>query len=312
MLGLADRGLVFDLYEAVMGGRIANALENLERQYGAGVDPVVVVEDLLELTHWLTRCKAAPQAARQAAPQFERERGAAMAERLTVPQLTRAWQILLKGLSESRAAPSALQAVEMTLVRLAHAADLPTPDEAIRLLRDGSAPASSPSSAPPRPSGDGPRAVASEAAPRASAMTAAAPVAAVEERPAPATFAAVLALAEQHRAALLLAWLRGNVRLVAFERGRIEFNPTPDAPPELARELARSLETWTGARWMVAITSREGAPTIVEQERAAEANRIAEAERHPTVARILEAFPGARVTGVNDLAAPTAVEDDSP
>ena len=128
----------------------------------------------------------------------------------------------------------------------------------------------------------------------------------------PASFTEVLALAERHRAALLLAWLRGNVRLVGFEKGRIEFNPTPDAPPELARELARSLETWTGARWMVAITSREGAPTIVEQERAAEASRIAEAERHPTVARILEVFPGARVTGVNDLAAPVAAEDDSP
>ncbi len=314
MLGLADRGQVFDLYEAVMGGRLADALTGLERQYGAGVDPVVVIEDLLELTHWLTRCKAAPEAARQAAPQFERERGGAMAERLSIPQLTRAWQILLKGLQEARQAPSSLQAVEMTLVRLAHAADLPTPEEAIRRLRESG---EGPGAGAPAPRGpaEGPRAVVTEAPPRAASMGSApapAPVAqaVAQEKPMPATFEEVIALAEKDRAAILASLLRSNVRLVAFEKGRIEFNPTADAPPELARDLARNLETWTGQRWMVAISSQPGAPTLAEQEAAAEAARIAAAESHPTVAKILETFPGARVTGVNDLAATPAAEDD--
>ena len=309
MLGLADRGHVFDLYEAVMGGRIAEALESLERQYAAGVDPVVVVEDLLELTHWLTRCKAAPEAARQAAPQFERERGGAMAERLSIPQLTRAWQILLKGLQEARTAPSSLQAVEMTLVRLAHAADLPTPEEAVRQLREGGETAPAPSPSPRAPS-DGPRAVATSAAPQAA--TAPAPRAEVEAQPQPASFAEALALAEERRAGLLAAWLRQNVRLVAYEPGRIEFNPTEDAPPELAREIAKNLEAWTGRRWMVAISSRPGAPTIAEQEAAAAAARIAEAERHPLVAEIMKIIPGARVTDVKDTAAEAAGEDDKP
>jgi len=131
-----------------------------------------------------------------------------------------------------------------------------------------------------------------------------------QERPSPATFEEVVALAEKDKAAILASMLRSNVRLVAFEKGRIEFNPTADAPPELARDLARNLETWTGQRWMVAISSQPGAPTLAEQEAAAEAERIATAERHPTVAKILETFPGARVTGVNDLAAPPAAEDD--
>jgi len=314
MLGLADRGQVFDLYEAVMGGRLADALNSLEHQYAAGVDPVVVIEDLLELTHWLTRCKAAPDAARQAAPQFERERGGAMAQRLSIPQLTRAWQILLKGLQEARQAPSPLQAVEMTLVRLAHAADLPTPEEAIRRLRESGEGAGAGAPAP-RAAPEGPRAMVDAPPPRAATMGAppvpvAVPQAVAQEKPMPASFAEVMALAEENRAALLAALLRNNVRLVAFERGRIEFNPTADAPPELARDLARNLETWTGERWMVAITSQPGQPTIAEQQAAAEAARIAAAERHPTVAKILETFPGARVTGVNDLAATPAAEDD--
>jgi len=311
MLGLADRGHVFDLYEAVMGGRIGEGLESLERQYAAGVDPVVVIEDLLELTHWLTRCKAAPDAARQAAPQFERERGGAMADRLSIPQLTRAWQLLLKGLQEARTAPSSLQAVEMTLVRLAHAADLPTPEEAVRLLREGGGMPSAAPSAPPRAPSEGPRAVAGSAAPQAVAV--AAPRAEVAEQPQPASFAEVLALAEERRAALLLAWLRNNVRLVSYEPGRIEFNPTEDAAPELAREIARNLEAWTGRRWMVAISSRPGEPTIAEQEAAAVAARIAEAERHPLVADIMKTIPGARVIDVRDKdkAAVAAGEDDS-
>ena len=312
MLGLADRGQVFDLYEAVMGGRLAEALTGLESQYAAGVDPVVVIEDLLELTHWLTRCKAAPDAARQAAPQFERERGGAMAERLSIPQLTRAWQILLKGLQEARQAPSPLQAVEMTLVRLAHAADLPTPEEAVRLLREGGEGTGGGATAP-RGAPQGPRAMAEEAPPRAAAMgapTVAAPRPAAQDLPMPASFAEVVALAEENRAALLVARLRNNLRLVAFEKGRIEFNPTADAPPELARDLARNLETWTGQRWMVAISSQAGQPTLAEQETAAEAARFAAAERNPTVARILETFPGARVTGVNDPAGTPAAEDN--
>jgi DNA polymerase-3 subunit gamma/tau len=313
MLGLADRGLVFDLYEAVLGGKVAEALANLDGQYAAGVDPVVVLEDLLELTHWLTRYKAAPEAASHAAPEFERERGAAMAEKLTVPHLTRAWQILLKGIGEARMAPNSLQAVEMTLVRLAHAADLPTPEEALRtmLSGEGAAPAAAGASAPT---------ASAPAAPSAAQVLAAMPapepiVATPAQAPAPAakpappagtasptSFQALLGLVGEKSEAHMLALLRGNVHLVSFKPGHIEFRPDEHAPPELARDLARNLEQWTGERWMVAVSSQQGDPTVVEQEEAARVARLQAAAQDPGVARILEAFPGSEVVEVHGAA----------
>jgi DNA polymerase-3 subunit gamma/tau len=319
MLGLADRGLVFDLYEAVMGGNIAGALANLDGQYAAGVDPVVVLEDLLELTHWLTRFKAAPEAASHAAPEFERERGAAMAAKLTVPHLTRAWQILLKGISEARMAPNSLQAVEMTLVRLAHASDLPTPEEALKTVLTGdsgpgaagsgpspsgsSAASSTPSAAQALAALPDPDPVVAVAAPAPVTAVAPDPVAPQAETETPATletFADLLRLVEENNEVHMLALLRGNVHLVSFRPGHIEFRPDEHAPPELSRDLARNLEQWTGERWLVAVSSQPGDATLVEQEEAARVARLNEAARDPGVAQILEAFPGAEVVEVHD------------
>ncbi|MBN34919.1 MAG: DNA polymerase III subunit gamma/tau [Rhodospirillaceae bacterium] len=307
MLGLADRGLVFDLYEAVMGGDIAKALANLDGQYAAGVDPVVVLEDLLEFTHWLTRYKAAPEAASYAAPEFERERGSAMAQKLTVPHLTRAWQILLKGINEARTAPNSLQAVEMTLVRVAHSADLPTPEEALKTVLNGgtllnaAGSAAAPAAAPSVPSSSASEAVSlPEPEPVAPPPTPAPAPAEGDQASMPATFGDLLVLLETQREARLRAMLRGNVHLVAYEPGKIEFRPDDLAPPELSRDLARTLETITGARWMVAISSQPGADTIVEQEEAWRVARIKDAEADPGVAGILDAFPGAEVVAVHD------------
>ncbi len=317
MLGLADRGLVFDLYEAVLGGEVAKALANLDGQYAAGVDPVVVLEDLLELTHWLTRYKAAPEAASHAAPEFERERGAAMAEKLTVPHLTRAWQILLKGIGEARMALNSLQAVEMTLVRLAHAADLPTPEEALKtVLSPRSTPASSSGEAAGGKSGAPSAIQAPLAAPEpeperqpdpivATPVPASSPAPAPEasrarELAMPQTFEALLELVGEKGEAHMLALLRGNVHLVSFKPGHIEFRPDEHAPPELSRDLARNLEQWTGERWMVAVSSQQGDPTLAEQEEVARVARLQEAARDPGVARILEAFPGSEVVEVHD------------
>ena len=309
MLGLADRGLVFDLYEAVMGGNIADALGNLDGQYAAGVDPVVVLEDLLELTHWLTRFKAAPDAASHAAPEFERERGSAMADKLTVPHLTRAWQILLKGINEARMAPNSLQAVEMTLVRLAHASDLPTPEEALKTVLTGNAGGSAApavTSAPastPTPSGpSAAMAIAAVPDPVPAPVTVAqapsiAPSPPVPQEEAPTgaaleTFSDLLRLVAENNEVHMLALLRGNVHLVSFRPGHIEFRPDEHAPPELSRDLARNLEQWTGERWLVAVSSQQGD--------AARVARLDETARDPGVAQILEAFPGAEVVEVHD------------
>ncbi len=144
MLGLADRGAIFDLFEATVGGRIKDALELLARQYADGVDPVLVVQDLLEFTHWLTRAKIVPEVTRDlSVSESERVRGRDFATKLSLPDLTRTWQMLLKGLAEAQAARDPLDAVEMVLIRLAYAADLPSPAEVVRVAREGGKPVSS-------------------------------------------------------------------------------------------------------------------------------------------------------------------------
>lgn len=136
MLGLADRSLTFDLLDAVVRGDAPGALNLLADQYRCGADPVEIMSDLLDLTHWLTRIKVVPDCVTTAGvAEAERVRGQAMAERLSMSQATRLWQMLFKGLSEVRIAPAPVQAAEMVLIRIAYAAGLPTPGEALEHLR---------------------------------------------------------------------------------------------------------------------------------------------------------------------------------
>lgn len=154
MLGLADRGLIFDLFDAVMQGDVKTALGLLDAQYTAGADPVVVLNDMLQLTHWLTRLKVTPESADDPmAAEAERVRGRSMADRLTVSVLSRTWQMLLKGVGEARSAGSPLQAVEMCLVRLAYAANLPTPADALGKLQQHGPGGTAPASAGQAPTG---------------------------------------------------------------------------------------------------------------------------------------------------------------
>ena len=294
MLGLADRALVFDLLEAVMSGDVKTALDVLAGQYAAGASPVVVLQDLLELVHWLTRLKVAPDgAADPALAENERTRGGAMAEKLAMSVLTRAWQMLLKGLGEARAAPMPLQAVEMVLVRLAYAADLPTPADAVKSLEAGGAVAArAPTPAPVRPA---PRptmtatAIATEHMPQPAVS--AAPQAIAEPLPQPQSFAEVVKLFVAKREAVLSTHLHRNVHLVRFEQGLIEFKPARLAPGDLAGQVGKMLTNWTGQRWVVSVSNAGGAPTLYDQE-------IEAAKSDPLVKSILEAFPGATVEAI--------------
>ncbi|MFL5157743.1 MAG: DNA polymerase III subunit gamma/tau, partial [Microvirga sp.] len=155
MLGLADRTQVIDLFEAVMRGDVPAAFAGLRSQYDAGADPAVILSDLAAFSHIVTRLKLIPEAARDPAlSEIERTRGTDYAGKLSVRTLSRAWQILLKGIPEVQASNRPIAAAEMVLVRLAYAADLPTPDEALRALKDGaSLPEGGPAPAPSRPSG---------------------------------------------------------------------------------------------------------------------------------------------------------------
>ena len=299
MLGLADRALVFDLFESVMSGGVKKALDLLADQYAAGASPVVILQDLLELVHWLTRIKVAPEGAEDPAlAETERTRGVAMAGKLSMPVLTRAWQMLLKGLSEARAAPMPLQAVEMVIVCMAYAAELPTPADALKALENGASPARPSISAPSSPPGGGARAVARgsalpsvDHAPQTNMQPTAQAQTAPEFMPMPQTFGEVVDLFLEKREAGMATLLKHNVRLVRFESGLIEFSPDKNAPKDLAGQVGKLLTQWTGQRWVASVVNTAGQPTLHEQE-------LEHAKADPLVKSILEAFPGATIAGV--------------
>ena len=264
-------------------------------------------------------------------PEAERVRGAEMAEKLSIPLLSRCWQMLLKGLGDVHAAPQALQAAEMVLIRLTHAADLPPPADLIRQLQEGggngaAAPApagrsggnSGPSMQAPQAkappvlassrgeSGDRPRAMAQGGAAMMAApgVADAAPSTAAPA-PDPKSYEEVVALLQERREAILYAQLHNNVHLVRFEAGRLEIRPEPQAPANLANRLGALLGEWTGRRWVVAVSSEPGDPTLAQQKATGEAQARAAIEAHPLVQAALKAFPGATIETVRSLDLPT-------
>ncbi|HKP27193.1 MAG TPA: DNA polymerase III subunit gamma/tau, partial [Dongiaceae bacterium] len=151
MLGLADRTQLIDLYDDVLKGKAAEALQRLNTMHQAGADAAIVLQDMLELTHWLTRAKITPEPLSDpATPEAERAWGAKVTPELSVPVLARLWQMLLKGLAEVQAAPQPLAAAEMVLIRLMHAANMPDPADLVRRLSDGSSAAAPASPTAPR------------------------------------------------------------------------------------------------------------------------------------------------------------------
>ncbi|MGN6147218.1 MAG: DNA polymerase III subunit gamma/tau [Rhizomicrobium sp.] len=313
MLGLADRGRVLDLFEKVMGGKIAEALTDLSQLYDVGADPLVVMQDLLETTHFLTRLKVAPDAEGFFdGGSSEAKRAAEMAGKLSVPSLTRAWQLLLKGLFEVRDSTHPLKAAEMALIRLAYAADLPPTDKLVRDVIDGaSAPAPRGPAAPS--SGGGARAISSSQAPMA--QRAPEPTMAVQNGPVLRTLEDLAALAVAKGSPILKVHIENDMHLVSMEPGRIEFRPSARAPRTLSGDLAQRLKDWTGQRWMVTVAKDGGAPTIAESKKSAHQAKLDAVLQEPMVRAVLDRFPGSEVIAVRDLMqddiATPVVEDES-
>jgi DNA polymerase III subunit gamma/tau len=306
MLGLADRGQVLDLFEKVMAGEIKDALELLRGLYDRGADPLAVMQDLLEIVHFLTRLKVAPAAEGYFdGGSSEAHRAAAMAQKLAVPMLSRAWSMLLKGLVEVRDAVQPLAALEMALIRLGYAADLPPTDKLVRDLINGGALA-----APPAPRGPG---AAPSATPRASLVSSQSAV--PQAVAAPQTLAVaegavvlrsledIAALASAKNAPILKVQLENNIHLVKLEPGRLEFRPGEFASPSLAADLTKKLAEWTGTRWIVTLAREGGEPTIAEQRRAAKAARHEKVLQEPLVRAVMDRFPGAEIVAVRDVVA---------
>ena len=308
MLGLADRGRVLDLFEAIMRGDAAGALSELGGQYADGADPVAVLRDLAEITHWLSVVKITSEAAEDPtiAPE-ERIRGRALADRLPMRVLTRMWQMLLKALEEVAVSPNAMMAAEMAVIRLTHVADLPTPGDLVKKLQ----------SSPPPPGGGGgmrgSAAMAPSAAPRAQVSAprggggGGAVQAALQQAPGPdlslyPSFASVVALIEETRDIKLLIEVKNCLRLISYAPGRMEFQLTDDAPADLVQRLKRALQLATGANWIISLANEGGAPTIAEQDQAASRAIAAELERHPLLQAVKTAFPKARIAAIRTRA----------
>ncbi|WP_049975827.1 DNA polymerase III subunit gamma/tau [Azospirillum sp. B506] len=337
MLGLADRTRVIDLFEAAVSAKPAEAMDILSDLHRVGADPVVILQDLLDLVHNLTRLKVVPDSANDPSlPEAERTRGASLSSKLGMPALTRAWQLLLKGLNEVQAAPVPQQALEMVIVRLSYAADLPTPGELIRQFQaqqaNGGANGGGGTPMGRGPGGGGPVAVTTQpssmathavarsigsaqpqSAPVAQAaptpMATPAPSAAGEElSPMPHDFRALVQLFSDRREGALYGYLMETVQLVRMEPGRLELKLRPAAPPTLPAKVGQFLTEWTGQRWIVALSEGAAQPTLADQDKAEKRRAWAEAEVNPVVRAVLDAFSGAKIIDVRDLAEVAAAE----
>ena len=298
MLGLADRGRIIDLFESVMSGDIAKALQELRAQYDQGADPATIISDLATFTHFVTRLKVVPEAAQDGSvTTVERERGLALSI-LSMRELSRCWQMLLKGHREVLDAARPMAAAEMLLIRLAYAADLQTPDDALKAFETNP---QGPAGSPTLPRGGGGGASASAArlivshqqeAARAAPLAQGAPVMRIDR------FEDLVALATEKRDIMMKRALESEMRLVRFEDGKLEFAPVSEAPHNLAAEIGRKLQEWTGRRWIIAISSEKGSDTLREVADRETATLLADAKSDPLVQAVLAQFPGARVIDV--------------
>jgi DNA polymerase-3 subunit gamma/tau len=318
MLGLADRGRVIDLFEQIMKGDAAAALEEIGRQYADGADPLAVLRDLAELTHWISVVKINTDNANDPTVSTdERDRGKVLAENLSMRAMTRMWQMLLKALEEVGRAPNSMMAAEMAIIRLTHVAELPTPGDIVKRLTEGGprpvgpsgsngGPSGSPSGGPiSGPTGGG------NGGGGATAQVLSAPA----PRPEPAprasnaalaiyqSFDQIVALIRERRDMKLLTEVKSYLGLAHFSPGRIDFQPAHGAPSSLAQELGAKLGQWTGARWMVSVVQEGGQPTITAALQAERNAAEEDAKTNPLVAAVFDVFPGAKIAELRDLAA---------
>ncbi len=316
MLGLADRGRVMDLFDMIMRGDAAAALNELGSQYSDGADPMAVIRDLAEITHWISVVKITPNSAEDPTiSPDERTRGVALANALSMRVLTRMWQMLLKALDEVASSPNAMMAAEMAIIRLTHVADLPSPEELVKRLQDVPPP-------PPTNGGMSHQNASNFTTPSVSSqkmgsnpsggqtMSSGAAVVALASQPNAlsyyATFEHVVELVRAQRDVKLLVEVETDIKLVSYQPGRIEFEPAENAPHDLAQRLGSRLQTWTGQRWAVSVVNTGGRDTIAQVKDAAELALKETALAHPLVQAVVNAFPKAKITTIKtqkDLAA---------
>ncbi|MEM6712718.1 MAG: DNA polymerase III subunit gamma/tau [Pseudomonadota bacterium] len=327
LLNLTDQAAIIDLFEAVMKGDMDASLAQLAESYKLGTDPGSVIVDLADTVHAATRIKVVPGAPPEALSADNLKRLTELASGLSVKVLSRAWQMLLKGLDELSRAPKPLIAAEMILVRLCYVADLPTPDEAIKALADEprtssngsvvSASSAPPSAAPTAMLPQAQSAMVSPSAqdgPRASLALASKPdldppvdtPVLAEPDPDPVVLRdldALIALADKNGNRALPPLVRAYVRPVSFGTNTVEIGLAEGAPKSFVGDLSEALRDWTGSRWIISVDPRAEAQTLNELAAERESARKADASQNETVKAIMATFPGAKVTQVRPLGA---------
>ena len=303
MLGIADRGRVLDLFKMIMQGDAAAALTELNSQYSDGADPIVVLKDLAEITHWISVSKITPDMNEDPTiTPDERTRGIELSKTLSMRALTRMWQMLVKSLGEITIAPSPIMAAEMIIIRLTHAADLPPTDELIKTIESKLRPDRNEKKIenPQKPldTSSANNEITKAKHNNSSNLKIAT---AVDEEVGIFNyikFDHVLELIKQKRDAKLLIDIESGLRLVSYRPGYIEFTPTDLAPANLAQRLSNRLKEWTGIRWAVSVVQDGEAQTIVEKEERIAIELETEAYAHPLVKEALVQFPTARIVNV--------------
>ena len=299
MIGLADRSRILDLFSLIMEGNALSALNELSAQYAAGADPIVILKDLAEVTHWISVVKISPNTSEDpTVTTDERDRGLKFSNQLSMRSLTRMWQMLLKVLEEISFAPNSMMAAEMAIIRLTHVSELPSPDELIRKLEKNSYPEVRTGDV--KKKSDNKSTITSSIVSSTNGA-AIAKVKEIIEDPLQQfkTFEDVVSLIRFNRDMKLLVETENYLRLVKYQPGRIEFQLTPEASSDIPSRLAKKLKSWTGENWGVTIVNKGGGPTIAEKRDASKQNLHLKVMEHPMVKSVLENFPGSNIHEVH-------------
>ena len=309
MLGLADRGRVLDLFEFIMRGQAKEALNELGSQYSDGADPIGIIRDLAEVTHWVSIIKITPDAADDpTVSPDEKTRGQAFSQSLSMRILTRTWQLLLKALEEISSAPNPMMAAEMAVIRITHVSDLPSPEELVKKLTSTHSEGEGVKKG--NPGGSISNTTSSNFKPtqqtetrpiKNEGNTALALDTETLDLQYP-TFESVLEIIRKFRDMKLLIDVENSVRLSSYVPGRIEFTPTENAPKDLAQRLGQLLQNWTGFRWAITVVGNCSGETIQEQRNAKDATLKREAKLHPFVKTVFDNFPKASIIEIKSQA----------
>ncbi|MDY6407770.1 MAG: DNA polymerase III subunit gamma/tau [Pseudomonadota bacterium] len=296
MLGLADRTALFDLYEHVMSGQIADALHLLDTQYQSGADPFELTEDLLQLTYWLTRVKITPDMANDiTVPESERTRGKELAQKLSMASLTATWQLLMKGVAEVRTADSPIKALDMLIVRLAYLSDLPSPAQILEDIKKNGIVSPLPHNTTPiSPLPSPPKKTDLPPTPTQNSGL--------------SDWADLAKLARDKSERLLAFQIEHFIRPISFDQGLLTCTFTSDTPRDFGAHLTQFLSRETGMTWVIKTQVSGGGQTLHERKEAAQNALLSELKQTPVISSALTAFPGAKVDKVRPIKPATSLE----